>query len=179
MINWDEIEESKDGEHVPAGVYVIYITNAVDNPSKEYNEFGWDIAEGEYKNNYATAPDWMHRLIRSYKETALPMYKQFFRRTEDSNPGFRFDGNEHNPAQFVGKKLGVVLREEEYEGNDGTTKVRLSIAKIGSVDDAKNGTLKPMRIKKLEGSSSTSSQVSTSPAPAPAQQPALYEDVPF
>lgn len=169
MINWDAIDEASNNEHVPAGAYVIYITNAEDKPSKEYNEFGWDIAEGPYKNNYATAPDWMHRLIRSYKEKALPMYKQFFRRVEDSNPGFRFDGNEHNPAQFVGKAFGVVLREEEYEANDGTVKTRLSISKIGMADEARNGTLKPQPIKKLEGSSSTFSPAAV----------ADNDDVPF
>lgn len=171
-INWEEVEESRDGEHVPAGVYVIRITTGADEPAKQYSDFTWDIAEGPYKGNYAAAPDWMHRLIRSYKTNALPMYKQFFRRIEDSNPGFSFDRNEHNPGQFVGKVLGVVLREEEYEANDGNVKTRMTIGKIGTADEARNGTLKPLALKTLKKEAS-----STYSAPVSSYDPT--EEVPF
>lgn len=150
MTNWNNVEEAKDVEQIPAGCYVVEIMTAEDVPDKEYNLFTWDVAEGEYAGNFACgAPEWMHNLYRSYKETAQSMYKAWFLRVQESNPGWQFDGNEHNAAQFVGKQVGFVLREEEYEKNNGEVGTRLAVGKIVAAQDVRNGMAKPMPKKCL------------------------------
>ena len=48
-----------------------------------------------------------------------------------------FDGNTVNSDEktLVGKKIGIVLQEEEYYGNDGEKKIRLIVNKEFPVAD--------------------------------------------
>lgn len=174
MTDWNKVEESKDAEQVPPGCYVVQIMSAKDDPKKEYNVFTWDIAEGEHAGNFACgAPDWMHSLYRSYKDSALGMYKAWFLRVEESNPGWKFNGDEHDAQQFVGKQVGFILREEEYEKNNGDIGTRISVGKIVAAQDVRNGEAKPMPLKKLKTSGNASAASSGDDVPYDDQ------DVPF
>lgn len=78
------------------------------------------------------------------------MFKRMCSAVTKSNEGFIFDGNKHcDESTLVGKKVGMILGEEEYIGNDGSTKSRLYVAREISIDDLKAGKYKIPEIKKV------------------------------
>lgn len=148
-----------DSKRLPAGGYVCKYTKVEDNSDKEYLYMEFDIAEGDYKDYYKDLEErldfWGGRCYRSYKEKALPMFKRMCSAVTKSNKNFIFDGNEHcDESTLIGKKVGLILGEEEYVGNDGSTKTRLYVAREVAVDDIKSGKFKVPDLKKLEGSAS-------------------------
>ena len=67
---------------------------------------------------------------------------------EAVNPGFHF--REDDLASLRGKLIGVVLGEEEYIGNGGAKKIRLTVRQTRSVDAIRRGdftipALKPLK----------------------------------
>lgn len=173
MIKWEEVEESKTGERLPSGPYVGKVVGALDVPDKQYVRLEIDVAEGDYAKHFEER-GWNGRYYYgSYKDTALGMFKAMFLRFEESNPGWKFDGDEHNAGQFRGLLVGIVLRDEEYEDR-GTGEVKCSqkIGKLVAAQDVRNGSAKPMEKKLLNGSA----QAVLKPDAVPA---AVYDDVPF
>ena len=78
------------------------------------------------------------------------MFKRMCSAVTKSNKGFIFDGNEHcDESTLIGKKIGMILGEEEYVGNDGSTKTRLYVAREVDVADIKAGKFKVPELKKL------------------------------
>ena len=51
-----------------------------------------------------------------------------------------------------GKFIGIILGEEEYRANDGTTKTRLSVVNTRSVQDIKDLNYRIPELKKLKPS---------------------------
>ena len=88
----------------------------------------------------------------------------FVTSVEESNPGFTWNWDERSVA---GKMVGMVFGEEEYTANDGTIKTRLTLPRIKSVQDIRDGRYKVPELKKLPASTA---------APAAA---ANDDDVPF
>lgn len=167
MIKWEEVEESKGAERLPSGCYVGKVVGAVDFPDKQYIRLEIDIAEGDFAG-YFEERGWNGRYYYgSYKESALGLFKSMFLRYEESNPGWKFDGDEHNAAQFRGRLVGIVLREEEYE-KDGEVKCSQRIGKLVAAQDVRNGSAKPMN-KKLLNSGGSPSPTAGGP----------YDDIPF
>lgn len=146
--NWKDAETND--KRLEAGGYVCRIESVEDNPDKEYLYIEYDIDEGEFKNNFTQLASsfgfWGGRFYRSYKPKALGMFKSFILAVEGSNPGYQFDDDE---TTLVGKKVGIVLQEEEYIGNDGNIKTRLVVNKTKTVDDIRNGKFKVPDKKKL------------------------------
>jgi hypothetical protein len=178
--NWDEVEEYGEGnfQRIEPGAYVVQITQGTDLALKQYNEFLYDISEGDYAGYYNDEfyhdKDYAHRIIRSYKETALGFYKGFFRAVEKSNPGWQFNGDEHDAHQYEGKYVGIVLQEEEYESNQGEVKTRLNVARVLPADDVRDGNAPVLSLKKLPSSSVPPADVAKAPTVT------VYdEDVPF
>lgn len=180
-----EYEEAKasasDGEYrrMPAGGYVCaiqavrtkgagvdYITD------KQYVKLIWDVAEGEFAGKFSEDfwagedKDWGHQFFLSWKNTKSA--ERALACLEESNPGFdafaAFDADKWE--LFIGKKMGIVLGEEEYLANDGSVKTRFGFPRIKSVQDIRDGRFKVPELKKLEQD--------TAPASADA-----YSDVPF
>ena len=152
--NIDSVQEAGDSRRLPAGGYVCKYTNVEDNSDKNYLYMEFDIAEGEYKGYYKELEErldfWGGRCYRSYTEKALPMFKRMCSAVTKSNKGFIFDGNEHcDESTLVGKKIGMILGEEEYIGNDGSVKTRLYVAREVDVADIKAGKFKVPALKKL------------------------------
>ena len=82
------------------------------------------------------------------------MFKRMCSAVTKSNKGFIFDGNDHcDESTLIGKKVGMILGEEEYIGNDGAKKTKLYVAREVDVADIKAGKFKIPAIKKLEESS--------------------------
>ena len=69
---------------------------------------------------------------------------------EQSNPGYKFNNDEKT---LRGKLVGVVLREEEYMGNDGNIKTKLVVDRFTSVDKIRSGDYEVRQKKTLSGGS--------------------------
>lgn len=149
-INWNEVQEASERKSLPVGAYIAGIVTAEDIPEKEYLNICWDVAEGEYRGyfhdltksmverNKLNKGDWAWGGItkKSYKETALPFFKSFLTAVEQSNPGYKFTNDEKT---LRGKLVGVILGEEEYQGNDGTIKTKLVVSKFTRIDKIREG----------------------------------------
>lgn len=159
-INWGNVEASTgDFARPTPGGYVIQIIDAEDNAKKEYVAMRYDIcSKGEFTDFYkkrfdASAGKYDYpKMFRSYKETARGMFKGFLKALEDSRNKIVADKFNGDEQQFVGMKVGVVLGEEEYIGNDGSTKTRLYVARVISAYDVVDGKFNVPEIKKLSAS---------------------------
>lgn len=153
-----------------AGGYIIRITRAVNNPSKERTEFEFDIADGQFKDYYKDlherAKFWGGVFYKSYTDKALPFYKGFTRAIVDSNENTDGlvigDYEDVDETKFVGKLVGMAIGEKEYMGNDGTIKTKLDTynAVFTTVTDIEIGNYKvPDFIPFEEGPSAGSATV--------------------
>lgn len=158
-VNWDEIQDAQEFDNPAPGAYIAKICQVQDVEEKEYIKIAWDFAEGEYmdsnRETYARAGFWPTVLMRSYKPKALPFFKAFKTSVEESNPGYRFD--ESHLEMLKGKKFGVVLGEEEYRKNDGSTGTRLYVASARSVQAIRDGDFKVPAKKLLSSPASPQS----------------------
>lgn len=164
-VNLENVQEAGDFERLEAGGYVCKITNVEDVPVNnqtgkgDYLKIEYDIAEGEHAGFYKRLEEsmqfWGGRYIRSYKEKALPMFKRMCSAISKSNPGFVFDGGQQNSNEqtLVGKKVGLILGKEEYEGNDGSLKTRLYVKSECDIADIRAGKFKVPELKHLDGTS--------------------------
>ena len=149
-INWNEVEEVKGFEKLPAGGYVCGITHVEDKPEKEYLYLEFDIAEGEFKNRfrdlYESRGFWGAHFIKSYKEKALGFFKKMLTAFEKSNAGFKFDDDE----KILKRKLiGLVIGYEQYLGSDNTVKERIVVTDFLPVDDVRAGRFERPALKPL------------------------------
>ena len=149
-INWNEVEEVKDFNKLPAGGYVCGVTAVEDVPASEYLKIEFDIAEGEFKNYYRNLYDsrgfWAGRFIKSYKEKALGFFKKMLIAFEKSNNGFTFANDE---KVLKRKLIGLVIGYEQYIGNDGTVKERINVADFLPVEDIRAGRFEVPALKPL------------------------------
>lgn len=159
-IDLSNVQEAGSGVKLPAGGYICKICFAEDKPDKSYIMVQYDIAEGDYANYYMDRQranptwTWGGTLYKSYKQSALPMFKRFCSCVTKSNPGYLFDGNTNaDEKTLTGKLIGLVLGEEEYTGNDGTIRTRLYCVTEKTVDDIRAGKFK-VPDKKLLASTS-------------------------
>ena len=139
-INLANVEEFKPFARVDAGGYVCGICAVEDVPDKEYLKITYDIIEGDLKAHYTNLKKdkgWdLPMFIASYKDSALSFFKGTITSIEKSNKGYTWDNDE---TKLKGKKIGLVLYEEEYVKNDGSIGVRMKVDKAHSIDAIKKG----------------------------------------
>lgn len=171
-IDLTNVQEAGDFKRPVPGAYVCTITSAVDVPDKEYLILGYDIAEGEFKGYYAKMredhPDWKNAgtYYKSYKPTALGMFKRMCSAVSKSNGKFVFDGKANSDEKtLIGKKIGLVFQEEEYYGNDGEKKTRLIVNKECAVDEVATQKVPAPKLVKEDPADNMSSFVNNVPAP--------------
>lgn len=145
-IDWSAIEDAPKYEKPKPGGYIAKIVGVTDNEEKEYLSIEWDFIDGPLAGyNERTfeyfGGRWPYILIRSYKHTALRFFKAFKTALEASNPGYHFD--EDDLQSMVGKKIGIVLGEEEYNG-----KIRLRAEEAHSVATILKGLYKIPSVKR-------------------------------
>jgi hypothetical protein len=168
--NWEQIEEQKEFEALKPGGYIAVIKNVQDDADKEYLKVSYDIAEGQYKdyymNLYKSKNFWGGSFFRSYKEKAQPMFKGFINAIEKSNPGYKWNWDEKT---LKGKKIGIVLMEEEYVASQGASagqvKTRLIVQEVRTLENIRKGEFKVKDKKTVAQSSAqqTSNNSSTNP----------------
>ena len=143
VIDLDNVQEASEYASPPPGGYVCIITSVRDEPEKEYLIVEYDITEGEYTGYYAELEArrgfWGLRDIRSYKPQALPFFKGFITAVTASNPGYQFNYDEKS---LLGKRIGLVLGEREYQKKDGSIGTRLDPELPRSVDAIYTGDFK-------------------------------------
>lgn len=148
--NWNEIPESGSNRQLPPGGYLCVITSALDVPEQEYLKLEFDIADGDFKGygrDFLERNGWTPlRFVRSYKEKAYGMFKAFISGVEKANPGYSWDFNE---MTLVGRKVGLLLGEEEYRKNDGGIGTRLRVARILTPEEVAAGNFKVPEKKML------------------------------
>jgi len=180
IMNWEGVEESTPFEKLPAGAYVVTITDVEDVEDREYLNVVFDIKEGEYSGFYSDdfgkKNPWSHRFVRSYKETAEGMFKAFLSRLQESNRGFTVATWQRNcnPHDLVGLELGIVLQTEYYTNDRGEDKERLNCVGVYASQDIRNGDYKMPEPK--DRRTETSSAYGSSGT----QSSAVYDDdLPF
>lgn len=185
-----------DFKRLPAGGYIVEITDVEAVPDKEYLKVVYDIAEGEFKGFYGD--DWhkdkpnTHADYFSWKDTAnrsgMDSFKTCITCIDESN-GTNFNGlfegsADVNERLLIGKRYGVIIELEEYETNRGTIATRPHIKWRRStkglqewLDKVKNGTAQVPPLKKLEQKTTASPE--TGSGNLPDFQQITDDDIPF
>lgn len=165
-INLSDVKEAGEFRRPTAGAYICKITDVEDITNKEYLKVSYDIDQGEFKGYYTEMrenhPDWLWAgaYVKSYKPTALSLFKRFCSAVSKSNGNYVFDAGEVNSEEktLVGKKIGIVLQEEEYESNTGDIRTRLKVAREFQIDKLADQTVpEPIKVARTEPFSTSSS----------------------
>lgn len=177
-VNIDKVEEAGSGLNLIApGGYIGKIVNVKNMPDREGLVVELDIAEGEEAGHFqklnADMGFWALSSFRSYKTKALPFFKKFVKSVERSNEGYTWDGDEE---KLIGKLVGMVLGHEEYEGNDGKVKTKVTVDSFDSTAKIRNGEFKIPDKKLLEKANRNNEVVDNS---ASSFQPVDDSDMPF
>lgn len=156
-VDTSNVMEADEYASLPAGAYICVIRDAKDEPEKERLTLHYDIAQGEHKGYFddfrdrkPDNNDWIGRLWKSYKPKALPFFKRFCSAVSKSNGNYVFDGGSVNADEhtLIGKKIGLVFREEEYYSNSGELKTKLEVYKEFPIDKIEEQKIPPiLRIK--------------------------------
>lgn len=130
--NWNEVQEFADRQKLPLGAYVCKVKKSLvqDNNYGSQLVLLFDISEGEhtgfynkdFQNNQNADKKWKG-VLRVWiptddgsdkDEITKRTFKGMVTAFEKSNPGYRFDWNE---ASLVGKTVGILHRNEEWDYN--------------------------------------------------------------
>lgn len=163
-IDWNNVQSAENFTSPGPGGYICGILGAEDEAKDERIRCQYDIIEGDFKNYYrdrlSRRPDWnLPSFIKSYKEKALGFFKKFLEAVEASNPGYKFDDDER---KLRGKKIGLVLGEEEYRKQDGSIGVTLRVVDFLPIADIKAGKFEVPKRKTLASEPSYAAPVNTS-----------------
>lgn len=171
-VDWSTITPMEPGDfNNPApGGYPAVILRVEDKEDKQYLEIQWDFPSGPYQGanqeTFSRAGFWPITLRRSYKDNALGFFKAFLTALEESNPGYRFDSR--NISGLVGKRMGVVLGEEEYQKRNGEIGERLYVYQVRSLAAIQSGDFKVPELKCLDAKKPSGGSAPAFPPP-PAQ----------
>ena len=150
-IDLTNVQEAEDFERLAPGGYICVIKTVEDVPDREYLRIEFDIAAGDhagfYQRTYESSGYWLGSTIRSYKDSALRFFKSFITAIENSNPGYHWNNDE---STLVGKKIGLVLSEEEYRSKKGEVKMKLVANGCHSIQKITSGEYKVPALKKLK-----------------------------
>ena len=146
--NFDEVQGTQSGgfKKLPAGGYICEILAVTDVPldlntnKGDYLKIKYEIIEGEYKGWWeeteVRAGFWGGEFIKSYKPGAFKFFKGFVTALEESNNGFKWDWDER---KLTGKKIGLVIGEEEYPKNNGGIGDKMVVGQTRSITAIKKG----------------------------------------
>ena len=179
---YNAAQASGDFERLAAGGYVIRINGVENNEDKQYLKIVYDIAEGPERGRYKEIDpkdnnaNWRCSFVRSYKESALGMFKAFIKAVDESNETNFNDFIEKgfDEQHLKGCRLGVLFGYEEYEANDGNVKERLRLVRFLTIEQVRAGDFRIPELKKLAGS-----DIKPTSAPPAGFTPLNDADAPF
>jgi hypothetical protein len=177
-----EAKEFVPFENPPSGGYVFKVVGSEDAPTRGGRPMvtlALDIDEGPHKGAFTRFPKPYRQMLDG---ESLPYFKAMLKYFGESNPEAKMqkviftqrDGSKgFDHAALVGLRIGGNLREAEYIKQDtGETKVGLEVSFLGAVKDV--GSMKPLPLKKLEGSRPAARPAASRPATT--SRPPLDED---
>lgn len=135
---WQNIKPSSIFAPLKPGGYVARIVSVEDVADREFLKIYFDIIEGDFTDYFREqfnrfGDRWPNSgtLYRSYKQSALGMFKRFISCIEQSNPGFSWAWCESalNDADF-----GVVMVEDSYTDSQGVKHCSLKAKEVYTVD---------------------------------------------
>lgn len=193
---WLETKPEVQGEfkRMPAGAYVVALDAMEPVQSKKgstYYRIPFVILEGDYAGTYDD--DWgrdnpgLHSInlfVSSPK--AIAISRGVLQTITEANPGFdadaAFQGDQF--AMFKGRRVGVVLGEEEYEDQKtGDIKTSIRYRRVCSPDAVRSGTINTPDVKTMDGdyvdSDKYHKEKKAAKSTAAAVQAAKDVDVPF
>lgn len=165
--NWNEVKEFSDRQQLPLDAYVCKVKKvAIQN-----NQYGdqlcilFDIVEGEfsgffneeYKNNTYDNKKWKG-VLRLFlpkddgsdkDEWTKRTFKGMTSSFEKSNPGYVWNWDENS---LVGKLVGILFRNEEWESENGKTGWSVRPFRALSVESVRNEDFKLPKDKPLKKS---------------------------
>lgn len=154
--NYENVQaNSGEFERPGAGGYVCLITNVEDVPmgadgKGDYLKIQFDIAHGDFAGYYSDLHSkkgfWLGSFVRSYKESALGMFKHFTNCVEETNAGYKWNFEEKS---LCGKFIGLVFGEEEYLDKERKVRTRTYVKDIKTTEQIKSGDFKIPELKKL------------------------------
>lgn len=157
--DWENIQETSDFKRLEPGAYICAIKAVDDVPEKEYLKIYFDIVKGDNKGYFQKLYDsdtrkekkWPNAgtLIRSYKDSALSMFKGFIVAIEKSNKNYKWNFNEQT---LVKKYVGLIIAEEEFLNQKGQKKVRNYVASVRSLEAIEKGDFTIPALKELDES---------------------------
>ena len=157
--NWENIKEGTDFKRLDPNAYICAIKAVEDVPEKEYLRIYFDIVKGDNKGYFQKLYDDDTRkdkkwpiagtLIRSYKESALSMFKGFCTAVEKSNKNYKWNFDEKT---LVKKYIGLIIADEEYLNQKGQKRIRNYVASVRSIDAIENGDFTIPALKELDES---------------------------
>ena len=146
------------------GGYVMVIDSVKNIMNKEQLEICLEFTGGDLKDYCHNIKDrfnfWPARCNKSYKDKALPFFKAFITAVQESNADTTGlvigDFEDVDETKLVGKKVGVIVGEREYDGNDGTRKKGLDWynASFVNIDTIMTGNYEVPELR-VTGSSAT------------------------
>lgn len=150
-----EASTGGDFEKLPPGGYVCTIKKVTNNDKKSYLQIVYDIREGQYMDFYSDewgkANAWAHTAYHSYSDKAYGVFKGFLKAVDESNntdfaeqPADGFD-----EQRLIGKAIGYIIGEEEYESNKGDIRTSLKVRRAVSIQTIREGRYKMPELKKL------------------------------
>lgn len=169
------------------GGYVMRIESVNNNVQKEQLDICFEFV-GEFNGYCQSIKDkfnfWPARCTKSYKDKALPFFKAFIETVifsnEDTTGLVIGDYEDVDETKLVGKLVGVVVGEREYDGNDGTRKTGLDWynATFVTTDDIATGDYVVPELR-ITGSKATVTESTGVVDMSASFGPVNDEDVPF
>lgn len=157
--DWENIKENSDFKRLEPNAYVCAIKSVEDVSNKEYLRICFDIVKGDNKGYFQKLYDSDTRkdkkwpvagtLIRSYKESALSMFKGFITAIEKSNKNYKWNFDEKT---LVKKYIGLIIADEKYLNQKGQKRVRNYVSSVRSLEAIEKGDFTIPALKELDES---------------------------
>lgn len=152
---WRNVRPSSDFTPLEPGGYVARIISAEDVTDRSFLKISFDITEGDYTDYfrerfYRFGGNWPNSgmLYRSYKQSALSMFKRFINCIEQSNPGFLWEWRED---ALAGTAFGVVIAEDSYTDGQGIMRQTLKAKEVYTIEQIHKGDFRvPTQKKAIE-----------------------------
>lgn len=159
--NYRNVDAStgSDFEKLPPGGYVCTIKKVINREDKSYLQIVYDIREGQYadfyNNDWGKNNEWAHTCYHSYTDKAYGIFKGFLKAVDESNNTDFVEQAVDNwdEQRLIGKAIGYIIGEEEYESNTGEVRTSLKVRRTVPIQTIREGRFKQPELKKLAAES--------------------------
>lgn len=159
---YNEVDASGQGfQKIEPGIYICEIKDYTDDSNRQLLKIKFDIVEGKYNGYYAeqekqfsSVPSDAY-IYRSYKDTAMSMFKGFITALEKSNSNYDFVKANYDFATIKGKRFVGVFEQEEIPFADDKTGepiIKIRLTQVRSMDKLRANEIKfSTDVKRLSG----------------------------